>query len=310
MRHLLAFALLLTAPAALAQDAAPADADALAEEFDSLMEEAAGEMVIAMRALMAAVDTTRFGSDPDAWGNRSPAELGITAEEIAHLETLGFSFEGAPGAAPAPPDVLAGPLAPEAMTARLSELGLDGSAAEVQAQIAAMTPQQRTELEASGVVLTGRSSLPGETAVTVDGVLVDPPGYDNLALYRRPVRASRQAYPTVSAQHGTATDGYPEETVVSGTVVDAGSQRVCRDGDEPVSRWLRVRLSSAAPGAPLYTVVAVRCDELDARHYIGRGFSARAWKSYARSPVRMAHDDVPPFEGPLYVTYPGNVTIR
>ncbi|MEL6614679.1 MAG: hypothetical protein AAFQ43_03020, partial [Bacteroidota bacterium] len=119
-----------------------------------------------------------------------------------------------------------------------------------------------------------------------------------------------QAYPTVSGVYGGPDDGFPAQTEITGVVEDAGSQRLCRDGRPSVSRWLKVRLTDTpADYPPVHIVVAVECDELDARHYVGRRVSMTAWKAISNRPVRMARNDVPEVDAPLYLTYPGNVSI-
>lgn len=119
-----------------------------------------------------------------------------------------------------------------------------------------------------------------------------------------------QVFPTVPGVYGESGDGFPSQTRVTGVVEDAGSLRLCRDGRPAVSRWLKVRLTDTpADYPPVHIVVAVECDELDARHYVGRRVSMMAWKAISGRPVRMARNDVPQVDAPLYLTYPGNVRI-
>lgn len=116
-------------------------------------------------------------------------------------------------------------------------------------------------------------------------------------------------YPRVSATYGRDRDGHPGEAIFVGTVTEAGSLRLCRPGHAAVSRWLRLRLDT--PHETLRTtdvVVAVRCDELAASHYLGRRFRVTAEKSSHRRPVRMAHDDIPETTVPLYLTRPEAIT--
>ena len=76
-------------------------------------------------------------------------------------------------------------------------------------------------------------------------------------------------------------DGFPDRMAVSGTIVDAGSLRICRfDDAPPVSRWLRIRLSDTTatyPGEQI--VVAVQCHEDKKELLTGRRVRMEVWKS-------------------------------
>ncbi|OZC02232.1 hypothetical protein [Rubricoccus marinus] len=126
-------------------------------------------------------------------------------------------------------------------------------------------------------------------------------------LYRR---ASVQSYPVIPNGYGMDGDGYPDRMAISGTIVAAGSLRICRFDAPPVSRWLRIRLSDTSatyPGEQI--VVAVQCHEDKKELLVGRRVRMEVWKSIASRPIRMATDDVPSVGTPMYESYPGNVRL-
>ena len=126
---------------------------------------------------------------------------------------------------------------------------------------------------------------------------------------RRTLRGP-QTFPVIPDGYGAAGDGFPSQTVVSGTIVAAGSLRLCRPGRPPVSRWLQVRLDGTPEAyPPVYFVVAVECHEEQAARLVGRHVRMEAWKSAPDAPVRMATVDVPETDAPLYVSYAGNVAL-
>lgn len=122
-------------------------------------------------------------------------------------------------------------------------------------------------------------------------------------------RTAVQSFPVVVEGYGYEGDGFPLHSIISGRVVAAGSQRVCREGRPPVSRWLQVRLDGMPEGAPAHIVVAVQCDEWAAEHYVGRRVRIDAIKSLPEQAIRMARRDVPTSDSPLYLTDPTRVEV-
>ena len=119
-----------------------------------------------------------------------------------------------------------------------------------------------------------------------------------------------QRFPVVDDGYGASGDGFPAQTTVHGTIVAAGSLRLCRAGRPPVSRWLKIRLSGTPSDyPPVYMIVAVECHEDKEERLVGRSVRMEAWKSTPDNPIRMATDDVPDVDAPMYVSYPGNVIL-
>lgn len=122
--------------------------------------------------------------------------------------------------------------------------------------------------------------------------------------------ASAQTFPALYEGYGHEGDGFPVRTTIVGTVTAAGSQRLCREGRPPVSRWLQVRLSGMPEGmAPIHVIVAVQCDEWAASHYLGRRVRIDAIKSLPEQEIRMARRDVPASDSPIYLTDPTRVAV-
>lgn len=210
------------------------------------------------------------------------------------------------------PDVLEGLMTAEELAAAEAELGaaldsLDTALVSLMSEMGAAMAEAMTGAmgemsaemsgDASGVdwmQMASATSAPKESA---------PRG--RLFSDRGP-----QVYAPVTGVYGDASDSFPDQTRIRGVVVDAGSQRLCRAGRPAVSRWLKIRLTDTpSTYPPVHMVVAVECDELDSRHYVGRRVSMTAWRAIPSRPVRMARNNVPEVDAPLYLTYPGNVTI-
>ncbi len=146
---------------------------------------------------------------------------------------------------------------------------------------------------------------------TTDGASGGARKNDGLDFYRRnAVAPPVQVHPIIPDGYGRDGDGFPDRMAVSGTIVSAGSLRICRWDAPPVSRWLRIRLSNTTatyPGQEI--VVAVQCHEDKKELLVGRRVRMEVWKSLMGRPIRMATDDVPSVGTPMYESYPGNVRL-
>ncbi|MEM1056321.1 MAG: hypothetical protein AAGI52_12415 [Bacteroidota bacterium] len=194
------------------------------------------------------------------------------------------------------------PMAPPALPPQpVSTANVDVTQEAVERAIGAAMAETRIAVEDSATIevldairegfAAEQASAPASTPEAAEGVSTPT------------VRTTAQTFPTLYEGYGFQGDGFPERTTITGTVVGAGSLRLCRQGRPPVSRWLHVRLSGMPEGVPpVHVTVAVQCDEWAAAHYLGRSVRIDAIKSAPEQEIRMARRDLPESDSPLYVT--------